>query len=934
MSAGHATALVIARIGGLSADLVAGLATDLGAFVERQRCGEEALRKARGKLVERLYEAVHAAGADERRILLAVKRDAHNGRSLSGYRQRPEWRWVEEAAGASARRVVELEERLTEDIRDFEAAHQGEMERQSRWLAELIHQPLFRCGLGIASPSLAHELHRLRHRSPAAYGRRERRLATTLLRYATRAALKPSPFSTFTTVSLARIEDGEGPPALVGGGWRRRSLVRLRRHLLDRCTNLLQSYPPWRERLLVALNDSVTTLEDGRLLYQRPSHYRLHGEERRLRYEEESLVRVDLPARWVERFTSLLGAPLLYRELAARLVAAGDGELAAATARIDRLVDIGYLQLIPPWSTDDGHLEKTVLEELGKLAWDPALQAVLAPLARLVELEEGLLEDAEPAASIAEMRRSIDLLIRGAANLAGIPSDVEVTPRSTEHDIYQDVWRGEDAADGSAAEHAIVRLGRCSATSALRSIEPVVRYTRLFDHRLDFAHTLGALMLERWGERCQVPLLEVFRSFQPQWQEFIRSQVRGRDAGQGWRATWNPLGLADLAELARWREVAYAGLNACFVDGPGERRIAIDAFQTLLAPIPSRYTDCDSGACLFVQPATADGTLWVVNRLKEGTGRFASRYTPVLPSAVRDRYTTGLRSRGTLELDGEMVELLDIQCVQGDTLNVHAPQTPKVLTFPGARTDLPRDRRRALNDLVLALGADGQPRLRDRSGQRYIPVQLGVGFHDYMPTLVKFLCVFGPSEMGAVFPPARVHEEDGVSMQERTVIGNLVLHRKSWTVPVAELRVALDGGRESEAFAALHLWRQRCGLPRCAFALERVPHPILGFRYRPQYVDFTSPLFVPVVRSILQADKDGVLTLVEPLPPPELFPADTEGRRWAVELLIDSLSLRSAAAGAERRGHDVAAVGGWAAMAGAEESREAVIDMHLHSGSS
>ena len=60
--------------------------------------------------------------------------------------------------------------------------------------------------------------------------------------------------------------------------------------------------------------------------------------------------------------------------------------------------------------------------------------------------------------------------------------------------------------------------------------------------------------------------------------------------------------------------------------------------------------------------------------------------------------------------------------------------------------------------------------------------------------------------------------------------------------------------------------------------------------YKPQYLDFTSPLFVEVFRSALRINGDP-LTFEEALPLSDDLPQGPGGERWAVELQLDTLPL-------------------------------------------
>jgi hypothetical protein len=880
-------ACVIARLGGLPCDVMDGFSSRLG---DRQdalaRCAKE-FDAARTALATCLHDHVPGAAPDRRGALLAVKRDCHNRRPLRRHRGTDAWALVAEAAGPLATRVLEAEAEHDTAKDAFAAAYHAEAARQGRHLAALLDDPLLRTGLAVASPLFADAAARLRSADPEDGGRRQRRLATTLLRYVSRGALKLSPFSTFTPVGLAHVVPGSASLTLTGSPWRAQSLVRVRRHVLDRCADLLQRYLPWRRRLVVALNDSAVQLPDGRVLLRRPSHYRADEEGRTLRYHEEALVRASLRGPLVESLRCLLSERIVtYGDVVPALRQRLDGGHTEAdiALQLDRLVDIGFLELIAPWRSDDRHLEKAMVRELRRLAPDPGLEACVGSLERLVALEESLMGSSDPASDVREMDALIDRAIEGAARAGGVGTDIDVTGGAS-HEVYQDVW----CAPTRPGQAAVVRLGRAPLDEAARSVAPLVGYARLWDRRLDFLYTLGALLRRARGGQCVVPLLEAFRLAQEPWQAFLEAHTRKRGDRGFERATWNPLGLPLLQELASWRDAAHAGLDTCLVDGPDGRRIQVEGLETALRRIPARFTESHAGGCLFLQPATADGSLWVLNRLKEGTGRFGSRYTPVMPPGVARSYAAGLRRRGSLEIEGEPVELLDVQCIQGDTLNVHLPQTPKVLTLPGATVGLPASQRRGLNDMVVTVDRDGCPQLRDAAGQRYLPVYLGVAYQAYLPTLVKFLCAFGPTEMGAVFPAPLERDRDGVVVRERTVIGNVVIHRRAWRVPAAPLRRAL-AAPDSDAFAAVHRWRRERGIPERVFAIERVPHPSLDHVYKPQYLDLTSPLFTFVLRAALETAGETLL-LEEALPAPEAFPQDAQGRRWAVELLVDSLSL-------------------------------------------
>ncbi|HYR07737.1 MAG TPA: lantibiotic dehydratase, partial [Longimicrobium sp.] len=732
--------------------------------------------------------------------------------------------------------------------------------------------------------------HRLRDRD--GYGHGKKKAENTLLRYVSRAAAKLSPFSTLTPLALAsvRADVAPGVPRLAGSAWRARSLVRIKPYMLKQYGEMLRRYPPLRDTLPVALNNSVTEFAPGQFRFLCPARWRYDERVGKVVYREQSLVKVGLKGPLVARLREVLSAGgVRYRELVSRM----EGEFAErgtahqVAGQIGQLAELGFLHLVLPWSGHEMHLEKRMLRHLRSLPHDDALAAFTEPLERLVRLEDGYAAADDPGASLREIERLPEALWRAAAPLGGLDPEV-VCGRASEHNVHEEVFLLP--RDRDAASPFLVSLSRAAAEEALASVAPMVRLASLFDRRHDFHHAMAALAAERWPGQAEVGLLELFQEVQPLWREYLRFHVGARD-DDGWRTTWNPRALPEVEALGRHRDAVLREMEDCLCVEDGVQRLSPAALGAVLDRVPARYTSAAGGACLFLQPASTDGSLWMLNRMKEGTGRFGSRYTPVMDRATRRRYAAHLAARGYVQVDGERMTLLDLRCTQGDNINVHAPQTPAVLTLPGEDARVGGARQVSLAELRVSFPGDGRRAvLRGRDGTPYLAAFLGLAYEDYTPPLIRFLCAFGPSEMNPVFPTFALHHDGPVEVRRRTVAGNVVLQRATWTFPAHLLRDEIAGMADADAFAALNRWRMERGIPDRVFLSERTAHPVRGLRTQPQYLDFTSPLFVALLQSVLEAQGDWV-SLVEMLPTPEMFAPDEAGSRWALEVLLDSLAV-------------------------------------------
>jgi hypothetical protein len=880
---------ILVRLGGLPCRFTAEFSSTLACHLPLIEERKSQLKATCAELVDRLYQAIHLSSSELRPILLALKRDCYNGRNLKQCQSIYQEHFGASEIDALFAKALELENEIEQFTTSFESSYDSEKERQYQALRAMLDHPMLRCGLAIASPTASGEMRRLTASDPGNYERKEKKLASTLLRYVSRAALKQSPFSTFTVVGLCQIEEGNHPVRLALGNWQYRSLLRLGRGTISRCVDLLGLSRSWRESLPLSLNDSMIELADGRTLLRRVERHRPNPENGIVEFERESLLRADFSGQIAERLKLLLKSRAIpYHEVASVLAAELSLMPSSVNEELDRLIDASFLCIVLPWSDHEGHVEAAILRELRRLPVETGLHEFCEHLEKFLALGQNLLESPDPAADYRGIHGCVDLLLRSAADAAGLGPEFDVSRRPTDKDIYQDVW----CSPACDENEPIAFVGRSAVQAAAASVEPLLKVARIADHRRDFLYNLGALVFSGNTENQPVPLLEALSRSLGLWQEFVRFGLA--NAGKSpLRSTFNPNNFPFLCNLAQSRETARTTLLSCQIEKSDGWHVDLDALNAALAGIPEPFKNGYCGPCVHLQPANADGSLWVQNLLFEGTGRGGSRYTPLMPAAIRESYSDALIARSTFRLDGEDVPLLDVHCIYTGTLDVHTPQTAKVLVLPGTRVNIADERRLRLADLFVARGKDGMPELQDRSGQRYLPIRLGMSLDQFVPLSVKFICAFGPSGTLPVFPPPPAAQETGgIKSEQRTTIGNVVLRRKRWHVPVEQLLSILKGKSESGAFLALHGFLRQHGIPDKVFVIESVSHPGLTKRIlKPQFLDLTSPLFLNLLCSMLPVAKTSI-TFLEMLPSPDLFPTGCNGESWAIELGLDSLALQ------------------------------------------
>jgi hypothetical protein len=873
---------LLARVSGIPETIIRRFSSDIcKTWLPTESALTQELAALRAELVERLHGLVRLASLEFRHFFLTVKRDAFNGRSLVRHRKDSRWAELARLAGPLADRAASLEGRLESWRHEFAAAYRRQREVEHQALLATLDDSGFLRGLALASPVLAEAAERARRSGGPgiANSRRESRLDLGLLRYVSRAALKLSPFSTLTRVALGKIE-GETPEILTWAaeGWSERSLLRLRRYQSEELVELLRLHRPFREGLELRLNPTLEEISSERYRFLRPERWVPDVQTGGLRSVSASMVEINLPCLLVAGvFGEMSYGPRFYRDLSTAQ-SSEPGGAEAAELTLDALIEAGVLLQELPWPGNEPHLEKRLLSYLRTLPTDDRLRPVLEALASLVALEEDYSKAPKPVRSLAAIDRSLDELWRAAALLAGLASDAGRF-RSPAGDVCEDVL-----LVSARTGQEVLRISKGAVQDIVRSVAPWARLTAFLGSRADFLLTLAVFLSRRWPDRREVSFLEAFGAAQPLWREY-----RKATAASGGRPVFNPLGLEKISALAELRSGIWNDLREILRGLPAGAPLPVATLESLAARIPEEYAST-VGPCLFVQPADSSGNLWVLNRIFEGIGRYGSRFTFLMDGDTRRRYISRFVSASTLQVDGEPVDLLDLMWSRRDTLNVHTVQTARVLAIPGETLDRHEAEPVELRDLRVTLRA-GPPRLTDSKGRRVLPVHLGGTACSLMPFVIQFLAQWGPGEILPLRSPVPTRAEGTLQVQERLTSGCLVLARRRWVASLGEdLRRQAAAASEEDAFAALNRWRMEKNLPERLFWIEKIHHAKVGEVYKPQYMNFSSPLFVEVFRSALRLNSDP-LTFEEALPSPSDLPLGPGGERWAVELQLDTLPL-------------------------------------------
>jgi hypothetical protein len=555
-----------------------------------------------------------------------------------------------------------------------------------------------------------------------------------------------------------------------------------------------------------------------------------------------------------------------------------------AEGLLRQLITAGAVIPLTPWSTNAASLESELFAYLTSLQKEK-FASLTAELGDLCRLEERCTTHPEDAPQLTrDITRKVDDVWAAIQRLLPDqqPAKFTITKMLVKHDLFVTA-RPPWGEIGRVAKPWVTR-----ANDALRFMAEV---TAIFWMGYDFLLTSAAAANIR-SDGPPMPLEEYLDRTRGFWQEFTGHVLRNRKQDL-LREPFNPLQLSSITELHAVRSrIREAIREIVFTNGDGEGEISLLRLQQICREMMPDWYHLPLAPCLFMQPT--DGTMrcWVYNQCSDGTARLSSRFVHLMPEKLREAYLSHVRACSRWRREGRRIEFLDVSTIQGEMLNVHPPQTTYLLRMPGDDFDVSPDRQLRLTNLSVTLDEkSGMPLLMGPEGIQLLPVQLGGVGHDFISSsTVRHICVLGPPTQLPYIPDAPAREIEGISVSSRLIIGNLMLRRKRWTAPCSSLPQPNTTGTDVQFYSAINLWRRAAGIPEKCYVKLDIEFDAVTNRHKPQFIDFSSTLFLRMLASMIQEHK-GKVDFEEAVPMPA--PGQQCGNgAYVFEVLSDPLLYR------------------------------------------
>ncbi|MEU5127340.1 lantibiotic dehydratase [Streptomyces mobaraensis] len=843
------------RVGGLPvAALDAMRSPALWERVEAVLDGDERLAARAAELSDALFAAIGRT-AEGRPALVALRRAVHNRKPLTDRCWNDSVRALLPAAVTEG---VHAWLRLREEHERDRARLAEQVEHHARTrhvpLRKAVSDPAFRHGLVLSSPDLHADVCRWLARPEETVP--DRRLALRLTKYLSRVALKTTPFSTFTVSGLGTWRDGPvaGPPAPPAV----RTVAEVNIWVVQQFVRELSRHPALAPGVRLRLSPAALRTGD-RWEFLGP------GPEEPLRGLAASPP--------VRACVDAVAGGRTRAEAARRVAELTGGTLEAATAYLDKLVELGLLEAERPFPDQDP-------DPLGALhAWVSGaglsdLGAEIASLAARLDAYPTLTDPADRLASV----RGVESALGRVAALVG-PERVALPGKN------------------SVVENALLvppstALDRRAWDPVLRDLDVVRRLHGVLDPAQPGRIALADLVAERVGPGAAMPFLAFHRTVQgwvredPGLLDVLSVTTHGYRALSGHR-------LPRLRELARLRAELCAEALDGRPDAGGVLRLDPGPLAARAARWPHWLRPPDS-VTYYGQPLgdPADPG-FVVNAVNSGHGRGRDRIRRLLAQAG-----TAADAHTAPPPDGVLVA--DTCRHYGSNVGLRCSAVADEIDVPGGWSRRPAEHRIPLGDLEVRHDPEaGLLVLRSLArGVEVRPVHPNLIAEMWLPPAVRLLLqVFGATS-NLLIPGRRMFGDTSPSLvrelrsEPRVVVGRTVVSRRQWVFPAGAAPARRPGEGDAAYLTRLAGWLRAHGMPRRCFVRALDPGAVAdGSVWRvksrkPLAVDFANLLLVGLFERML-AEPDHVLFLQEALPDASGLPDHGDGAPRVTEYLIE-----------------------------------------------
>ncbi|ARU62690.1 hypothetical protein CBW65_18185 [Tumebacillus avium] len=837
-------------------------------------------------LVDQLEAAVPKMTDDAlRNQLIKYKRDIFNNRF-------PKKRPPEFAGQIAADLIAEMQawEAVYHSIVDLEQEAQAQYERELRHsrirMQELAQDPYFLNGVVQTSQELYTKIQKYIETPVDEHSGRLRKVEYALSTVLTRTGAKTSPFSSFTLVGHGEWDEA-GQESLASVQ-QYRSKLRINHTFVLRLFDGLLKRPEIRPLLTYRANRS-SMVSNGQFRMMR----RTDNPKRRPRVFRTSEAHVSLHYNpsiqtVLEKVQGAHGAMLSFEALLGEL--AGVGQREEIEKFLGQLID---LQILEPTAELVDQTTDILTDVQGWLAKWPVV--IAGRVADKLHAVQEMIAAFETAA--VEERR--ELLNRLTLQFEELYAEVGVEADGSRFAmlLYEDAMLPEPT-----------RLPADEWQGMMQDLARLQELSPLFDVKYRLQSRLAQMFRQTYGEDgvC-TRASELIQPLVAVNQEFFRAMVP--------EELHADLGIANEVENIRVLnelKVEFGRMISERLLSGEEVVLSAEDIDAFTSQIPQSIRNRPMAHDFFVQwQKRADGqSLLVLNQAYHG---FLTFFTRFLDYAEGDEVQ---ELRAYVEsLFADTGAFAEVSGVYGFNANLREPLASRELVFPDLPQTWPEEQApqtMRFHDLSWVYDkATDRVVLHHPEAGIVQTAFLGTLIPLMLPSLVRMVTnLFTNSLLPLNFHSFHEHtlsEEQRlqeVRVYPRVRMGQVVVSRQKWMVPRSQLIEREKKESEYEFFSRVHKWRTKLGLPSRVFIrfmpMTDAENPFAQMfeskeaeqanvdftSFKPQYIDFESPLLVRLFGKIIGDTRFG-MKIEEMLPDADGMFFKEQGRSHVTELTVE-----------------------------------------------
>jgi len=839
----------------------------------------------REELLTGLYNLVPSVTPTERRALIALQRDVYNHRKsgtaiLDTVKQllNPEQCQVLLNWLATWQYEVHLLAEARETL-----SHELPTVRQK--LAQLVADEDFMRGIQFSGAVLYQNVEAFIDsiRTSGNIPRRLKKTEVTLISFLYRAALKPSPFASFTEVGVLHQASPSTLNAVLHDNNKQVRMVHLSRNLLLVLERLLDQIEECREHFPLHLNNTVLHKGDKIEFFTRgldgtPDAF---GKERFVNLPLNGFIRLILKA--------LKEGVCSRASLAEQLLLQSGVTETEARAFIERLVKIGLIERGSGLPDHEKRYARRIAEVLALIPGEK-VRFCAEIFSKLADIEE------EFSVALAKKRGYLwDQIQSQVDSFFDTVSTKVPAMDNVKSRIYEDVGTLEKPGSW---DPALLETAKDDFV-LLQQLLPL--FNGAIIERLGLYEYFSTL----YGpEGTCDDILDFYKNF---------AQLDGRTVSSLMLGAHNPY----VSRIRELRKTLFDSMKSLLRESESSFVLLLDKawIQDFVRQFPEFLEPCESVAYrLQFLGGPEDERGLVFNGVATGYESSCSRFCDLFESANQEAFSS-LREavKSAINRRSCNIEQVDMTAVLGLNINLHPSLTRLEIEYPGSRAFPEPERVLSLRDLRLCADAQRKRlRLFSKRNERYLNlVPLNFLFPTVGPQLYRFLCVLSPymNFHGGFWERyiAYVGESElDRSSFPRLQLGNIILERRTWKHEIDKItHIDINVQDELSLLIAASRWQEEMGFPREGFFRindsgssnagsidwkNEMKNWALSARKarlrKPHYIDFKNPFLLKILFKQLGTVSGGFFTLQECLPATDLYMM-SRGPASAEEFVIE-----------------------------------------------